>query len=45
MQTVSGKPNLFKFIGTYNPNTETFSIEIPEDTVDFEFEVDEEGTC
>ena len=40
---ISGNINKFKFIGTYNPTTETFSVEIPEDTIDFVFEVDENG--
>lgn len=44
MKEIKGKVNLFQFIGTYNPETETFSFVSPS-TDDISFEVDDEGVC
>lgn len=45
MQELKGKANVVKFMGTYNAETETFTIEVPEEMEDFIFEVDAEGVC
>jgi len=45
MKELRGKANVFKFIGTYDAETETFTVAVPEGTEDFIFEVDDEGIC
>ena len=45
METISGVKNNFKFIGTYNPETETFEVGTPADINDFIFDIDDEGIC
>lgn len=45
MKELRGKANVFKFIGTYDAETETFTVAVPEGTEDFVFEVDDEGIC
>ncbi len=35
MKEISGKVNLFQYIGTYNPETETFEVSVPEAIDDF----------
>ena len=45
MKTISGKVNLFKFIGTFNKEELTFAEEIPSGAEDFIFTIDEDGTA
>lgn len=45
METISGKPNKFTFIGIYNPNEESFEIKTPEEVEEIYFEVDDDGTA
>ena len=44
-KTISGTLNEFRFIGSYSPETRTFTVTVPEDIDDFEFEIDNAGIC
>lgn len=45
METISGKVNLFKFIGTFNKEDLSFTQEVPVGADDFIFFIDEDGTA
>lgn len=44
-KTISGTLNEFRFIGSYSPETGTFTVTVPEDINDFVFDIDDAGVC